>query len=126
MGRQAILAVSQLEEVRFDNPQTGTVGVEVLHLNTLRQRVSARHLAVPQRVECFMLLFAATLGTGLHCLARDLAVYDGTMHAATLIRQGMLTVPLARRTAAAGLCAAGVPPVRNRGGATLLKPPRRE
>ncbi len=49
----------QPEEVRFHNPQLGTVGVEVLHLSTLRQRVSARHLAAPQRVEFFMLLFVA-------------------------------------------------------------------
>jgi AraC-like DNA-binding protein len=49
----------QPEEVRFHNPQLGTVGIEVLHLSTLRQRVSAAHLAAPQRVEFFMLLFVA-------------------------------------------------------------------
>jgi AraC-like DNA-binding protein len=49
----------QLTEVRFHNPKLGTVGVEVLHLSTLRARVSALHLAAPQRVEFFMLLFVA-------------------------------------------------------------------
>lgn len=50
---------SQPEKVRFHNPQLGTVGIEVMHLSTLRRRVSARHLAAPQRVEFFMLLFIA-------------------------------------------------------------------
>jgi AraC-like DNA-binding protein len=52
-------ARSQPEEVRFHNPQLGAVGIEVLHLSTLRERVSPRHLAAPQRVEFFMLLFIA-------------------------------------------------------------------
>ena len=52
-------ARSQPEEVRFHNPQLGAVGIEVLHLSTLRRRVSAGHLAAPQRVEFFMLLFVA-------------------------------------------------------------------
>lgn len=166
---------SQPEEVRFHNPQLGAVGIEVLHLGTLLQRVSARHLAAPQRVEFFMLLFvaegylrhvvdfaelrlgagslvfvrpgqvqhwhlderaqgcmvlidppalvpiahsrsgrdallaamadwpvgvrldddfSAELRTGLDCLARDLAVFDGTVHDVTLIRQGLLAVLL--------------------------------
>jgi AraC-like DNA-binding protein len=50
---------SQPEEIRFHNPQLGAVGIEVLHLSTLRRRVSTRHLAAPQRVEFFMLLFVA-------------------------------------------------------------------
>lgn len=50
---------SEPDEVRFHHPRLGSVGVEVLHLSTLRQRVSARHLAAPQRVEFFMLLFVA-------------------------------------------------------------------
>jgi AraC-like DNA-binding protein len=49
----------RLEKVHFHNPHLRTVGVEVLHLSTLRQRVSASHLAAPQRVEFFMLLFVA-------------------------------------------------------------------
>jgi AraC-like DNA-binding protein len=51
------LRVERPEEVRFRHPTLGTVGIEVMHLSTLRQRVSARHLAAPQRVEFFMLLF---------------------------------------------------------------------
>jgi AraC-like DNA-binding protein len=38
--------------------------------------------------------FAAELRTGLDCLARDLAVFDGTVHDVTLIRQGLLAVLL--------------------------------
>ena len=49
----------QPEEVRFHHPHLGTVGIEVLHLRTLRQRVGAPHLAAPQRVAFFMLLFVA-------------------------------------------------------------------
>lgn len=49
----------QPEEVRFHHPQLGSVGIEVLPLGTLRRRVSARHLAAPQRVEFFLLLFIA-------------------------------------------------------------------
>lgn len=53
------VARRQPEEVRFHNPQLGAVGIEVLHLSALRQRVTARHLAAPQRVEFYMLLFVA-------------------------------------------------------------------
>lgn len=49
-------ANTTLPEVRFHNPQLGAVGIEVLPLETLRSRVSASHLAAPQRVEFFMLL----------------------------------------------------------------------
>lgn len=50
----------RLNDVRFHHPELGAVGVEVLHLSTLRQRVSARHLAAPQRVAFFMMLFVAS------------------------------------------------------------------
>lgn len=49
----------QLEEVHFHHPRLGAVGVEVLPLGMLRQRVSAQHLAMPQRIGFFMLLFIA-------------------------------------------------------------------
>ena len=44
-------------DVRFHNPSLSNLGIEVMRLSTLRERVSARHLAKPQRVAFFMLLF---------------------------------------------------------------------
>lgn len=51
---------AQPEEVRFHNPQLSTVGIEAVHLSALRRRASVDHLAAPQRVEFFMLLFVAS------------------------------------------------------------------
>jgi AraC-like DNA-binding protein len=46
----------ELKEIRFANPRLNSVGIELLHLSTLKDRVSAQHLATPERAEFFMLL----------------------------------------------------------------------
>lgn len=44
------------KEIRFANPRLKAVGIELLHLADLKHRVSAQHLATPERSEFFMLL----------------------------------------------------------------------
>ncbi|MFZ4758215.1 MAG: helix-turn-helix domain-containing protein [Burkholderiaceae bacterium] len=44
------------KEIRFANPQLERLGIEVIRLDDLRRRVSARHLATPERAEFFMVL----------------------------------------------------------------------
>jgi hypothetical protein len=44
------------KEIRFTNPRLKSVGIECLHLSHLGTRVSAQHLATPERTEFFMLL----------------------------------------------------------------------
>ncbi len=55
MDRRPIRAV-ELRATHFDNAPLARLGIEVLTLGDLRQRVSARRLAIPERVEFFMLL----------------------------------------------------------------------
>lgn len=49
-------APAEPKEVRFANPRLNPVGIELLHLPELERRVSAAHLATPERAEFFMLL----------------------------------------------------------------------
>ena len=44
------------KEIRFANPQLERLGIEVIRLDDLRRRLSARHLATPERAEFFMVL----------------------------------------------------------------------
>ncbi len=48
--------VVEPKEIKFANPRLKSVGIELLHLSDLRDRVSAHHLATPERAEFFMLL----------------------------------------------------------------------
>ena len=54
-----------LPEVRFDNPRLTKVGVELITLRELRNKVASAELASPQRVEFFLLLLVEE-GEGRH------------------------------------------------------------
>jgi AraC-like DNA-binding protein len=66
MGSPPIPAV-ELRETHFDNQRLARLGIEVMTLGDLRQRVSARRLAIPERVEFFMLLLIDR-GRGTHVI----------------------------------------------------------
>jgi AraC-like DNA-binding protein len=55
----------ELRTTHFDNERLARLGIEVLTLGDLRQRVSARRLLIPERVEFFMLLLMER-GRGKH------------------------------------------------------------
>jgi AraC-like DNA-binding protein len=57
----------ELRTTHFDNARLARLGIEVLTLGDLRQRVSARRLAIPERVEFFMLLLIER-GRGNHVI----------------------------------------------------------
>jgi AraC-like DNA-binding protein len=48
--------LSKIKEVRFTHPRLKPVGIDLLHLADLKKRVSAAHLATPERSEFYMLL----------------------------------------------------------------------
>lgn len=55
----------ELRTTHFDNERLARLGIEALTLGDLRQRVPARRLATPERVEFFMLLLIER-GRGKH------------------------------------------------------------
>jgi AraC-like DNA-binding protein len=57
----------ELRTTHFDNERLARLGIEVLTLGDLRQRVSVRRLAIPERVEFFMLLLIDR-GRGSHVI----------------------------------------------------------
>lgn len=57
--------IKHLPEVRFDNPRLAKVGVELIRLRELRNKVAHAELASPQRVEFFILLLVEK-GEGSH------------------------------------------------------------
>jgi AraC-like DNA-binding protein len=48
--------LATIKEVRFTHPRLKPVGIDLLHLADLKKRVSAAHLATPERSEFYMLL----------------------------------------------------------------------
>jgi AraC-like DNA-binding protein len=66
MNRKSKQAV-ELRTTHFDNARLARLGIEVLTLGDLRQRVSARRLTIPERVEFFMLLLIER-GRGNHVI----------------------------------------------------------
>jgi AraC-like DNA-binding protein len=57
----------ELRTTHFDNARLAQLGIEVLTLGDLRQRVSAHRLAIPERVDFFMLLLIDR-GRGRHVI----------------------------------------------------------
>jgi AraC-like DNA-binding protein len=47
---------AKIKDVRFAHPRLKAVGIDLLHLADLKKRVSAAHLATPERSEFYMLL----------------------------------------------------------------------
>ncbi len=58
---------ADLRETHFDNQRLARLGIELMTLGDLRQRVSPRRLATPERVEFFMLLLVDR-GRGTHVI----------------------------------------------------------
>ena len=67
------------KEIRFGNPKLQDVGIELLQLDDLKNRVSAAHLATPERVEFFLLLLV-TQGSLRHTVDfTDLQLHRGSL-----------------------------------------------
>lgn len=58
-------SADQLRETRFENSQLNALGVEIISLGQLRQKVPQKILAQPERVDFFMLVYV-TSGEGRH------------------------------------------------------------
>lgn len=69
-----------VKEVHFAHPRLKSVGIELLHLNDLKRRVSAAHLATPEIAQFFMLLLV-TEG----CLHHNVDFVDMRLGAGSLV-----------------------------------------
>jgi AraC-like DNA-binding protein len=56
-----------VKETRFENKQLEALGVELMSLDQLRQRIPAEVLAMPERVSFFILIYI-TSGSGTHTI----------------------------------------------------------
>jgi AraC-like DNA-binding protein len=77
----------ELRTTHFDNERLARLGIEVLTLGDLRQRVSARRLTVPERVEFFMLLLISR-GRGNHVI--DFSITRLQLGALVFVRPGQV------------------------------------
>jgi AraC-like DNA-binding protein len=77
----------EMRATHFDNARLARLGIEVLTLGDLRQRVSPRRLAIPERVEFFMLLLIDR-GRGTHVI--DFSSTRLQAHSLVFVRPGQV------------------------------------